>query len=249
MKYWSLALGLAILTQITLLTVPSAFAQAPTSPPAAKPDEASAARQAIQWSHDRLSELDATIGALERNAAQRKTEARAKAEAALKELRETRDAYRVKAKEAAANARTWTDAKVAEARKSLDESWTSFQTKVDEYLDAVEADLETRKAILEAELEAREKTWQAWIDELRTEAGKLAAQQKADIEARIAALKARADEEKARIGRLREASREAWDTVKQSYADAQKLFSDTYASIRKSIDEAAKKDVKDVKKQ
>lgn len=239
MKSRSWAFCLAILAEVTLLAAPSGFAQNQASHAApSNQDQPSSARQAIQWSQDRLSEFDAAIASLEQDLAKRQADVRAKADAALKELRDTRESYRVKAEEAAGNARTWTVTQVADARKALDERSTAFQAKVGEYLDTVKADLATRQAVLEAEFEARQKAWQKSIDELRTEADKLAAKQRADIDARIDALKAQVDEAKARVGRLQTASREAWDAVTRNYADAQQRFADTYNSIRKSIKDA-----------
>lgn len=240
MKIPSSAIGLAILAQATLFAAPVTFAQDSTSHPSSSQGKPSPARQAIQWSQDRLAEFDATIAVLERDAAKLQEDARAKAESALNELRDRRDAYRTKAEEAVANAKTWTDTQAADARKSLDESWTAFQTATDKYLEATKADLATRRAVLEAELEARQKVWQKSTDELRAQANKLSAEQRAAIETRIDALKAQADEAKVRIGRLKDASSETWNTAKKSYADTQKLFFDTYASIRKSIEDVAK---------
>ena len=129
---------------------------------------------------------------------------------------------------------------MAAARKSLDDNWAAFQAAQDEYLEATKADLATRRAVLAAELEARQKAWRKSIDDLRVQASKLAADQKAAINARIESLNAQIDEVKARVERLQDASAEAWGTTKKSYADAQKLFSDTYMSIRKSIEDATK---------
>lgn len=149
------------------------------------------------------------------------------------DLRDRRDAYRAQAEEAAANAKTWTDAQVAAAQKSLDDGWTAFQAARDRYLEAAKVDLATRRAILEAELDARQKAWRSSIDELRSKASKLAADQRAAVDARIAALNAQVDKAKARIARLEDASAEAWGKTKKGYADAQNLFFDAYASIRK----------------
>lgn len=241
MKARKSAIGLAIFAQATLFAVPAAIAQDTTGQgqPAAQNDP-SLARRAVEWSRDRLAELDATIIVLEKESARLQGEARKNADEALKALRDRRDAYRAQAEEAAANARTWTDAQVAAARKSLDDGWAAFQATRDRYLEAANVDLTTRRAILEAELEARQKAWRNSIDELRAKASKLAADQRAAIDARIAALNAQVDEAKARIARLEDASAEAWEKTKKSYADAQKLFSETYASIRKTIEDATK---------
>ncbi|MGA0565165.1 hypothetical protein ACO2RV_22190 [Ancylobacter sp. VNQ12] len=242
MKLRLSAVALALLGHTALFTAPAARAQnaAPQNQTTTQ-DNPSLARQAVGWSQDRLAELDATIVVLEKEAAKLQGDARAKADATMKALREKRDAYRTKADEAATNAKSWTDTQVAEARKSLDENWAAFQTARDEYLESAKADLATRRAILEAELEARQKAWQKSIDDLKPDAGKLAADQRAAVDTRIAALKAQADEAKARAARLQDASAQAWETTKKSYADAQQLFFDTYASIRQSIEDATKK--------
>lgn len=245
MKLRLSAVGLALLAQTALFTAPAAFAWdgASQTQPAAQQDP-SLARQAVERSQDRLAELDATIAVLEKESARLQGEARAKADVTLKTLREKRDAYRTQAEDAAANAKSWTDAQVAAARKSLDDNWTAFQTARDDYLEAAKADLATRQAILEAELEARRKAWQKLINQLRADATKVAADRRAAIDAQIAALNAKMvkarDEAKTRIGRLQDASAEALETTKKSYAEAQQLFFDTYASIRKSIEDATK---------
>jgi len=112
------------------------------------------ARQALRWSQDRISQLDAAIATLEQDIATRQTAIRSKAEAVLKELRDRRDSYRAKVKDSLANIATWTDAQVAEARKSLDDAANAFQSKVDTYLDAVNADIETRQALMQVQFPA-----------------------------------------------------------------------------------------------
>lgn len=241
MKLRLSTIGLVLVAQVALSTAPVAFAQGTTaqSQPAAQ-DDPSFARRAVEWSQDRLAEINATIAVLEKESAKLQGEAQKKADDALKILRDRRDAYRVQAEEAVAKARTWTDAQVAAARKSLDDNWAAFQTARDQYLEAAKADLATRRAVLEAELDARQKAWRKSIDELRAEASKLAADQRAAIDSRIATLNAQVDEAKARIARLENASAEAWETTKKNSADARKLFFDTYASIRKTMEDATK---------
>ncbi|MBB3810369.1 hypothetical protein [Pseudochelatococcus contaminans] len=239
MKLHFRALGLALAAQAMLFPVPAVFAQdsASQAQPVSQ-DDPSVARQALEWSRGRLAEIDAAIGVIEQDAARLQGDAKAKAEAALKTLRETRDTYRSKADEAAKNAKAWTDKQVAEAQKSLEESWTAVQTARDEYLDAIKADLATRRAVLEAEIDAQQKAWQKSLEELKARSKTIAADQRAAIDARIAALNAQVNEAKARLGRLQDASAEAWQAVKRDYAETQKRLSDTYVSIRKSIEDA-----------
>jgi hypothetical protein len=243
MKFLS-AVGLALFTQVALIAVPAAFAEdAASQTEPVIGDNSSPARQAIEWSQDRLAELDANVDVLEKEIARLKGEARTTADETLKILHEKRDAYRAHIEDAAANAKTWTASQVAATQKSLDDNWAAFETTRDDYLRAANTGVATRKALLEAELEARQKAWQQSVDGLRLDAKKLAADQQAAIDARIADLNARIeqtrDETKVRIERLQEASTETWETTKRSYAEGQQLLFDTYLSIRKSIEDAA----------
>lgn len=234
----SIIAGLAFLVPALAFAAPHALAEG-AAPPTQDVDKTSAARQAIQWTQDRLAEADATIAALERNAAALTGEARARADAAIKALREQRDAYRSQADTSIANAKSWTDAQVSAAQERLDANWTAFQSARDSYLDSAKADLATRRAVLQAELDARRTAWLQSVEDLRARAEKVGADQRVAIEARIAALKAQVDDAQARLARLEEGSSTAWKAVQKSYTDARTLFYETYRSIRKAIDDAS----------
>jgi len=245
MKSYISAIGLALASLAALSPASLALAQnSSAQTQSAERDAPSPARQAVEWSQNRLAELDATIALLEEKATGLQSDAFAKAEEALKVLRARRDAYQAQAEDAFANAESWTDAQIEQARQSLDESWTAFLADRDAYLDAAKVDLETRRDILEAELEARRNAWRQSLEELaRRRRQGSAKDQRAAIDARIAELGAEMDKAgdgvKARIDRLQIASTEAKETLQQSYADAQELFLKTYVSIRKSIREGS----------
>ncbi len=217
-----------------------ALAAASLSPsPALASDPLSPARQAVQWSENRLAEFDAAIGSLEQDAAKREGKIHANAVAAIADLRKQRDAYQAKVSEARSKITTWTDTQVVDARKSLDEASLIFHAKMGEYFDRTKADVTARKAALEAEFAARQKTWQKSIDELRTEAGKLDAKSRTAMNARIDALKLQMDGAKAQIERLRVASHTAWSAAARDYAHAERRFLDAYTSIRRSMKDAS----------
>lgn len=108
MKLRFSTIALALLAQTALLSAPPALAQnAEAQADSAAPQkEPSKVHQALAWSQDRLAQLDANITALEKDASKLRGEARTKADAALADLRKQRDAYRRRAQDAAANART-----------------------------------------------------------------------------------------------------------------------------------------------
>lgn len=244
MKSYISAIGLMLSSLAALSPASLSLAQnSGAQTQSAGRDAPSPARQVVEWSQNRLAELNATIALLEQKAADLQGDASAKAEERLRALRARRDAYQAQVEDAFANAESWTDTQMEQARQSLDESWTAFLADRDAYLDAAKVDLETRRDILEVELEARRNAWRQSLEELRAEAAGLAEDQRAAIDARITELSAEMDKAgdgvKARIDRLQIASTEAKETLQQSYADAQELFLKTYASIRKSIREGS----------
>ncbi len=152
--------GLAILASAAFVAIPAILAQA------------AECQATDNWSQDRLakfdvalakaeqdgqapasqlnqapSEVDAAIASLEQDIATRKGDAAAKGEAALKELRASRDAYRAAPKRSAHP--IIRAAGAAEARQSSEEATPAFWTKVNAYLDAVDADVATRQAAMQ----------------------------------------------------------------------------------------------------
>ncbi|MFG1240593.1 hypothetical protein V5F63_25770 [Xanthobacter autotrophicus DSM 597] len=217
-------------------------APAPAAAPSSTtvPADPSLTRQAIAWSQERLAELDASVLVVEKNASELKGAVKAKADAAVKQLQETRDAYRAKAEAMLDNSRTWTAAQITDARKSLDDSWKTFQKEVDTYLDEVHADFDTRKAVLLAQVEARQKALESTISKLKADAGKLAQDQRAAVDKQIAALEKKVEELKARAASLKKASASSWDKAKQAYEDVRTRVVETYQSIRDSLSDAMK---------
>lgn len=254
MRHRSWPIGFVALAQIALLAAPATSALG-QSTHQASPDrnksapadqkQLSAPRKAIKWSQDKLSEMDATIDVLEQDATRARTEVRPQAQAALARLRQTRDAYRTQAQEAANHAETWTDNQVTGAQRSLDARWSQFETQRDNYLTAARANLATRREVLDARVQA----WQKSIDGLRRDAARLDTNARADIDRRIASLQAQVDDARVRNARLRDASRASWNTVKKNSAKAQQLFYDTYISVRKSLDDAIQPKEQDQKKE
>lgn len=210
-------------------------AQASSSAPA-EDDRLSPSRQVIDWSQSRLTELDAAVAAVEAKSATVKADTREKAQKRLDDLRAARDAYRAKAEAATANAGAWTDAQVGEARRSLDEDSQAFDVALEGYLKDTKADIATRQAVLDAQLRARQESTGKAIEDLRKRAQTLSASERAKADASITALEAQEKDAQQRIGRLRDASEESWQTVKRSSAESRKLFEDTYVSIRQSFE-------------
>jgi len=234
--------GLVLLTQTALAFSP------PARPAAeggrrwlllaqAQPDPVGA-HGAIDWTRERLSEIDATIATLEENARTLSNDARLRAEATLEKLRATRDAYRAEVERALADSQTRTQAQIAESQAALQGRWDAFEQDVEAYFTTVNSEVAVRKAVFEARLQAQLRHWQQAIDDLKASAATVAAEQRAALDARIAELQAQVDAAKARLAEVRQAGDAVWSDLRNSLADARRLFDRTYESVKATIDRA-----------
>ena len=161
MKLRPCTYGLTMLACVSFVAIPAALARA-------------ADCQDLTWSKDRLSkfdvalakeqgaakqgatatpasqngssEFDAAIASLEQDLATRRGDAAVKGEAVLRQIRATRDAYRATLRQPAIHI-----TRAAQATDAPEESANAFWSKVNEYLDAVNADVATRQAAMQTQ--------------------------------------------------------------------------------------------------
>lgn len=195
-------------------------------------------RQALGWSQVRLAQLDANIAVLEEEASKLSGEARTQADAGLVELRKQRDTYMRRIHGVADNARNWSDDQMAEALQALDDDWAKFQATSNKHLEETKATIATRRALLQAELEAQQKI----IAQLRGDVSKLATDQRALIDSRISELNTNLEDIKELIAK---SSSEAWEATKNRYEEARQRYVEIYATILQFIDDADNNNSKD----
>lgn len=184
--------------------------------------------RAIRWAETELEEMDASITALEADSRRLQGEARTRADAALERLRATRDAYRAELQETAANAKERTVGEVERLREKLEADWNTFETGIENYYDAVDADVETRKAVFRARAEAQRAAFERRIEELNASAADASEEVKAAIARRKAALEESLRHGRAELDRLGEATGSAWAEFVKGLHDARSAFRETY---------------------
>jgi TolA-binding protein len=150
MKLATRAYGFATLASVAFFAISASLAQAAESQdPRWSQDQLSKLNAALaSWEQDfakeqvrraledRLSRFNAAIASLEQDVAKQNVASRTKAAAALKTLRDTRDALQAKVKGAQAD---MMDDQVAAI---------AFRAGLEAYLDAVNADVETRHVVM-----------------------------------------------------------------------------------------------------
>ncbi|WP_146206505.1 hypothetical protein [Ochrobactrum sp. POC9] len=225
--------ALALLTLAGLASAPYVvFADqtAPTAVSEQTQDDTRGIHRAIRWAETELAEMDATITALEADASRLQGEARSRADTQIAKLRITRDSYREKLAGAVASAGEKTQGEAERLNNELARDWTAFETQVENYLSAADADFEARRAIFEARVEAQRVAFEAQIEELNRSVVNATDETKAGIEKRVAALNDVLREGRERLARLGEANGAAWSQFVDGLRDARTAFRETYES-------------------
>ena len=169
----------------------------------------------VDWAKERLDEIDATLASFESSVAKMQTEARAKAEKAVTDIRGTRDAFRKSLAEHAQASETAFD----QLKASLETRWTAFEADVQTFLDAAGKQAKEQEATFQARAEAQRKAWQESMDKLREAAASFTADRRAYIETALKQMKTEADAAKVKFDTLNKASGESWAAMNSALTE------------------------------
>jgi uncharacterized phage infection (PIP) family protein YhgE len=98
----------------------------------------------LNWSKERIDEMDATLASLEANASQLQPDAKAKVERLVSDLKKRRDEFQATLKkQAEAGEAAWERAKA-----QLESEWNNFEVEVKAYLDSAGKQIDQQQAHL-----------------------------------------------------------------------------------------------------
>jgi hypothetical protein len=227
--------ALSVLAVCAAVAPAIAWAQTPKTQvvaPVAASTDAVGAHAAIAQAQERLAEIDATITVLQEDADKVQGAARQRAHDAVASLRTLRETYRKEVDGVVAQGRQMTADQLTAVRAALTAPWTQFEQALDQDVAAVKLDATQRKALIEARIKAEQAYWQTVITDLQASASALTAEQRAAIDARIARVRARADEAQTRLTKLAHAGQSAWSVLKQGFVNSRQIFDETYRGTR-----------------
>ncbi len=227
--------ALSVLAVCAAVAPAIAWAQTPRTQvvaPVAASTDAVGAHAAIAQAQERLAEIDASITVLQEDADKVQGAARQRAHDAVASLRTLRETYRKEIDGVVAQGRQMTADQLTAVRAALTAPWTQFEQALDQDVAAVKLDATQRKALVEARIKAEQAYWQTVITDLQASASALTAEQRAAIDARIARVRARADEAQTRLTKLAHAGQSAWSVLKQGFVNSRQIFDETYRGTR-----------------
>lgn len=211
-----------ILLSATFFIVPQ-LTQAQVAAPAPAGSEVAApssVRVSIDWAKERLDEMDATLASLEKKLGDLKAATRGKAEIAIAEMREQREALKtiIEAKKQAGEAE-W-----QEAKATIGSKWTAFEAAVQKWVAATGELVAVHNEMFVARAEAQLKAWHDKIEQLETSAKGFASSRKIEIDSAVATMRADAEVTKAKLEAVKRSGKESWTALSKALDESRTAF-------------------------
>jgi hypothetical protein len=189
----------------------------------------------LNWAKERLDEIDATLASFEHRATKLQTDARAKAEKAMAEMRAARDDFRKSIKEQGHES----EAAIAASKKALEIQWTAFEAAVPAFLEATGKQVKEVEAAFRARADVQRKAWHDAIDMLHRSAKSFADNRRDEIETAVNHMKVEADAAKTKLDKLDKAGGESWAAMKSALAETRTALDKANQAVHESIKRVA----------
>ena len=174
----------------------------------------------LNWTKERLDEMDATLASLEGKASQVKADPKAEADKMIGDLKKRRDEFLDKVKAQAQAG----EAALQATKPQLESQWQAFEVQVKTYFDTVGKQIELQQATFRDVATAQVKAWRDAADQVHNAATKVAAEKRANLDTAVKQMKADAVEAEARLQKLKQAGKESWAALSAALAESRKAF-------------------------
>ena len=174
----------------------------------------------LNWTKERLDEMDATLASLEGKASQVKADPKAEADKMIGDLKKRRDEFLDKVKAQAQAG----EAALQATKPQLESQWQAFEVQVKTYFDTVGKQIELQQATFRDVATAQVKAWRYAADQVHNAATKVAAEKRANLDTAVKQMKADAVEAEERLQKLKQAGKESWAALSAALAESRKAF-------------------------
>ena len=174
----------------------------------------------LNWTKERIDEMDATLASLEAKASKVQADFKVKANQLIADLKKRRDEFQAAVKQQAEAGETGWD----RTKAQLESQWNGFEAQVKTYIDTVGKHIEQQQATFRDVATAQVEAWREAADKFHDGATKLAAERRADIDVAVKQMKADASEAEARLQKLKQAGSESWTALSAALTESRKAF-------------------------
>ena len=190
----------------------------------------------LNWTKERIDEMDATVASLESKAAELRSESRSKADQVIADLRKKRDEFESTVKKQAEAGEAARDATM----KRLEVQWKGFETEVNSYLEGLGKDIKQQQAVFQSQFTAQMNAWHETADKTHAAAAEFAAERRKDLDAAVTRMKADAAVAQERLQKLAGAGTESWSALNAALAASRAAFDRANQTARDAFERATK---------
>lgn len=174
----------------------------------------------LNWTKERLDEMDATLASLEARTGQVKAESKAQADQAIADLKKRRDEFQAALqKQTEAGEAAW-----ERTRRDLEAQWHGFEAELKTYFGNVGMQIEQQQTTFREVADAQLKAWHNAADKVWDAAAQVAATGRSEVDAAVKRMRADATEAEARLQKVRQAGSESWAVLSGALAETRKAF-------------------------
>jgi hypothetical protein len=174
----------------------------------------------LNWTKERIDEMDASLASLEAKAGHMQAGSKVKADQLIADLKKRRDEFEAAVqKHAEAGEAAW-----QHTRSQLETQWNEFEAQIKTYFGTVGKQIEQQQATFGDVAAAQLKAWRQAADGLHDAAAKVAVAKRAEVDAAIKQMKSDASEAETRLQKLKQAGNESWAAMSSALADSRKAF-------------------------
>lgn len=177
----------------------------------------------LNWTKQRLDEMDATLASFEAKGSQPKADSKVKADQLIADLTKRRDEFRATVKAQLETA----EATLRANKAQLESQWPGFEAQVKTYFDAAGKHVEQQQAAFHDIAAAQISAWQKAAAEFHDSAAKVAAAKRSELDIALKQIKAGTAQAEAKFQTLKQAGGESWAAMSAALAESRQAFDRT----------------------
>jgi hypothetical protein len=190
----------------------------------------------LNWTKERIDEMDATLASLESKAAEIGSESRVKADQVIADLRKKRNEFESTVKKQAEAGEAALDATMTK----LEAQWNGFESEMNNHLEGLGKDIEQQRAIFKSQFTAQMNAWREAADKTHAAAAEFAAERRKDIDAAVSRMRADAAVAEEKLQKLARAGTESWSALNAALAATRAAFDRANQTAREAFERATK---------
>jgi len=193
--------------------------------------KSSLAHEQLEWTKQKLDEIDATLASLEDSAKSLSSDARTEAERALAQIEKARNDLSENFETLRAQGKVTGDYAYA----ALEAKWTEVELGLQNYLASAATQADTVKKALAARAAAQRESWQKALAVVQATASEAVERARIEVEAAADRLTEAAAKVEAKFGQASNAGDESWKAIQSAIAETRSIHERTWKKITDSF--------------